>query len=56
MNGYVDSSERKPSDFIFFALGFFGFLVAATGIVVTSPVCALAGAAILLFAICFFGE
>ena len=56
MNGYVDSSERKPSDFFFFALGFFGFLVAAAGIVLTSVACALVGAAILLLAICSFGE
>jgi len=56
MNGYLDSSGRKPSDFIFFAFGFFGFLVAATGIVLTSPACALVGAAILLLAIWSFGE
>jgi hypothetical protein len=56
MNGYLDSSERKPSDFFFFALGFFGFLVAAAGIVLTSAAFALIGATILLLAICSFGN
>jgi hypothetical protein len=56
MNGYVDSSERKPSDFFLFTLGFLGFLIAAAGVIVTSPVCALVGVALKLLAISSFGD
>jgi hypothetical protein len=54
MNGYLDSSERKPRDFFLFALGFLGFVVAAAGVVVTSATCALVGVVIMLLAVSSF--
>jgi hypothetical protein len=54
MNGHLDSSGRKPRDFFFFAFGFFGFVLAAAGIVVASVACALVGDAIMLLAVFSF--
>jgi multisubunit Na+/H+ antiporter MnhB subunit len=45
------SSERTPSDFIRFGLGFLGFILAIAGTILTSPGLALAGGLLLLLVI-----
>jgi len=48
---YFDSTDRTTTDFVLFALGFVGFLLATTGVIVDCPPGAVTGAAFLLLAI-----
>lgn len=54
MDVYADSTDRRPVEYILFALGFIGFVVAAAGLVVGSSVFALVGAVILLLVVAGF--
>ena len=54
MSEYSDSTERKPGEYLLFALGFAGFVLGASGIILTSAPPALTGAIILLLAVSFF--
>jgi hypothetical protein len=54
MKDTFDSTDRRGADFILFALGFFGFVVAAAGIVIGSPSTALFGGLLALFAVSVF--
>ena len=49
-----DSSDRGAGSLVLFALGFLGFLTAAGGVILTSPVLALGGAALWIFAVSCF--
>jgi hypothetical protein len=48
---YFDSTDRTTVDFVLFALGFVGFLLATTGVIVGCPPGALTGVGFLLLAI-----
>ncbi|HXU75751.1 MAG TPA: hypothetical protein VN794_04240 [Methylomirabilota bacterium] len=51
-----DSTDRKPAEYLLFALGFAGFMLGAAGLVLTCLALALFGGALLLFAVtCFLG-
>ncbi len=54
MDNSFDSTERTAADFVLFAMGFLGFLLSATGIVVDSPVTAIGGGLLLVFAVAAF--
>jgi len=54
MGRFVDSKERSAGELILFALGFLGFVVAASGIVLASPGGAVCGGVLLLFAVSCF--
>jgi hypothetical protein len=55
MSNDFDSSERTAGDFILFGLAFFGFVLAAVGIVVDSPGTAVMGGLMMLLPIASFG-
>lgn len=55
MGRLVDSTERGPGELILFGLGFVGFLLGVTGIVVGSVAAAIFGWALLLFVLACFG-
>lgn len=48
---FDESTERRPADYVFFALGFIGFILAAAGIVVSSPGTAFLGGLLLLLCV-----
>ena len=54
MNQDFDSTDRKPVDYVLFALGFLGFLTAAGGIVLGSPGIAIGGGAMLVLPVLCF--
>jgi hypothetical protein len=54
MSVYSDSTDRGAGEFLRFALGFLGFMVATAGVVVASPSSAFIGAVILLVVILSF--
>jgi hypothetical protein len=54
MDLYSDSTDRSAGEYFLFALGFIGFLLAASGIVVGSPVVALIGGVIFLLVVAGF--
>ena len=54
MDKLVDSSTRGPMDYFHFALAFFGFLILATGIVLTSIGLTIFGGLLEVFALLFF--
>ena len=49
-----DSTDRKAADFILFGMGFCGFLLGATGVVIASTGAAVLGLVLLLFSIASF--
>jgi hypothetical protein len=49
-----DSTERTTTDFVLFALGFIGKVVAGAGVVVNSAATAVFGALLALFAVSSF--
>jgi hypothetical protein len=50
-----ESNDRRPGDYLLFALAFLGFMVAATGVVVASRAAAVTGFFLLLFSLfCFW--
>ncbi len=54
MSDYSDAADRTPADFFLFALGFLGFMVSATGVIIASVSAAVAGAILLLLVILAF--
>ena len=54
MNDYSDSTDRRPVEYLLFALGFAGFMLGGGGIVLLCPALALTGAILLLLAVCSF--
>ena len=54
MNDFSDSTDRKPVEFVLFALAFVGFILGAAGMVLTSLPVALIGTVILLLAVSCF--
>ena len=48
---YFDSTDRTTTDFVLFALGFGGFLLATAGVIVGCAPEALTGAGLLLLTI-----
>ena len=54
MNIYDDSTDRRPGEYFLFALGFTGFMIAATGLVLSVPGLALTGVIILLLSVAAF--
>jgi hypothetical protein len=51
MDTNYDSSDRKPADFVLFALAFLGFVIGAGGVVIASPPAAFTGFALMLVCI-----
>ncbi len=51
---YSDAIDRKPGEYILFALAFVGFVIAVVGITVTSPHIALFGTLALILAVLGF--
>jgi hypothetical protein len=54
MHDNSESSPRRPEEYLLFALAFIGFGVAGSGIIVSSPAVAFAGAGLSLFALACF--
>lgn len=54
MRDESDSSDRKQVDYFLFALAFASFVVAGGGVIISSPLLALAGAMILVIALLGF--
>jgi len=48
MDDDFNSAERKPGDYILFALAFIGFMIAISGVVVAAPGIAIFGSLVLL--------
>jgi hypothetical protein len=53
---YADSTDHGTADYVLFAVGFLGFLIAASGMTVSSPPVAIAGAVILLLVVSWFAR
>ena len=54
MHDNSDSSARRPEEYLLFALAFIGFVLAGSGVIISSRATAITGAALLLFALgCF---
>ena len=51
---YVESNDRGPAEYVLFALGFLGFMMAAAGVVVASVTAAVMGLLLLLFSVLCF--
>lgn len=51
----VDSTDRKPVDFVLFGLGFLGFILLDAGVVISVAPLALLGGLMLLLCILSFG-
>jgi hypothetical protein len=49
-----DSTDRRPGEYVLFALVFLGFLIAAGGLTLSSPGVAVTGAALVLLALAGF--
>jgi len=49
-----DSTDRKPAEYVIFAAGFAGFLLASTGIVLTSIALAVFGGFLLIGSVACF--
>ncbi len=56
MDRQSESTDRKATDYIVFALAFIGFVIAAGGIILSSSFLASAGAVLLLLALLSFGR
>jgi hypothetical protein len=54
MDHYSDSTDRKPTDYVLFALGFAGFIFGTAGVMVASKFLTVAGGAMLLLSIFSF--
>lgn len=54
MRDESDSTDRRPEDYLLFALAFLGFATAMSGIIVSSLPVTFFGAAVLLFALVGF--
>jgi hypothetical protein len=54
MDMYSDSTDRSPGEYVRFALGFIGFLVAASGMVLGASLLALIGVMVLLLVVASF--
>jgi len=50
----VDSTDRTPADFFFFAVNVFGNIIAAVGVVTTSVPVAVLGLLMMAFTIAYF--
>lgn len=56
MDKDFNSTDRKSSDYIIFALGFLGFIVAGAGVVASSALVAGTGATVLLLSVLRFRD
>jgi hypothetical protein len=54
MHDYSDSTDRKPADYVLFALGFLGFLIGTAGVIVASKFLAVVGGGLLLLGVISF--
>ena len=54
MEEFFDSTDRRPADFLLFALGFIGFVLGATGVVVASPATAILGLLMMILTVASF--
>lgn len=54
MNEFVESSDRKAKDYIHFALVFWGLIVAAAGVILTSAITGIAGTFLVALGLAFF--
>jgi hypothetical protein len=55
MNDYSDSEDRSAAELLRFAIGFGGFGLAATGVVLTVPALAVFGGVVFLLTVASFG-
>ena len=54
VNTDFDSTDRTSGDYVMFALGFTGFMIAAGGIVLSVTALAVLGLVLLMIAVCSF--
>jgi hypothetical protein len=54
MEDSFDSTDRSPVEFLLFALGFFGFVLGASGVVVASPAVAILGLLMMILTVAAF--
>ncbi len=54
MDEYSDSTDRKPADYVLFALGFAGFIFGTAGVIVSSKFLTVLGGGMLLLAVFSF--
>ncbi len=54
MDDYPDSTDRSAAEYVLFALGFLGFLVALSGVIIASTTAAILGTIILLLVVLGF--
>ena len=54
MDTNFDSTDRSISDYVLFALGFFGFLTAAGGVILAVKALAILGSVLLLLSVLSF--
>ena len=54
MDDYSDSIDRRPKEYVLFALAFIGFVIALSGIIVSSPLTAVVGGIMLLVGVSCF--
>ena len=50
----ADSTDHGTADYVLFAVGFLGFLIAVSGAIVSSPPVAIAGAVVLFLVVLRF--
>ena len=56
MDAGVDSTERTTAAFVLFAVGFLGFLIALSGVILASAGAAICGTVILLLTVAWFAR
>jgi hypothetical protein len=56
MSNNSHAAERSSVEFIVFGLGFVGFIISASGIIVDSAPAALTGGLVLIAAVAFFSS
>jgi hypothetical protein len=54
MNEFVESTDRKANDCIHFGLVFWGLIIAATGVVLTSVITGIVGTLLVSLGLAFF--
>ena len=54
MDPYSDSADRGPGDLALFGIGFFAYILAVTGVVISSVALAVLGTLVFLLTVCVF--
>jgi hypothetical protein len=54
MDPYSELSERSPGDLVLFGIGFFAYILAMTGVIISSVALAVLGGVVFLVTVCAF--